>query len=56
MEKHRTEIPTSIKQKAADFVAFIDHINTTDEGDVYNETVERIKLLLVNLCNLKQWS
>ena len=25
----------------------------TDEGDVYNETVDRIKLILVNLCQLK---
>ena len=53
MEEHKTDIPKSIKQKAAEFVEFIDQINTTDEGDVYNETVERIKLILVNLCNLK---
>lgn len=52
MEEHRAAIPRSIRDKASEFVRFIDHINTNDEGDVYNEAVERIKIILVNLCNL----
>lgn len=51
MEQHKMDIPRSIKQKSKEFIKFIDYINTTDEGAIYNDTVERIKLLLVNLCN-----
>jgi hypothetical protein len=50
MEEHRTEITHTIRAKAQEFIKFIDYINTTDEGNIYNETVERLKLILVNFC------
>lgn len=50
MEKHRATIPRMLRQKAAEFTRYIDEVNTTDEGRIYDEAVERIKLIIVNLC------
>lgn len=52
MEEHRKQIPQSIRTKAQELIKYIDYINTTDEGEIYNETVERLKLVIVNLCNM----
>jgi hypothetical protein len=53
MEEHRLDIPKQLKLKAAEFVKYIDEVNTNDEGDVYNDALERIKLMVINVCNLQ---
>jgi hypothetical protein len=53
MEEHKKSIPKQFKVKAAEFVKYIDEVNTNDEGDIYNDALERIKLMVINVCNLQ---
>ena len=42
-------IYAGIRQKASEFIKFIDEVNTNDEGKEYMEALDTIKLILVNI-------
>jgi hypothetical protein len=50
MKEHKNEVPSKLKSKAQELLTYIDELNTTDEGDVYNESIQRLKLILIDIC------
>jgi hypothetical protein len=44
-----SDMKQSLRQKAREFVTYIDEVNTNDESKEYGDALDRVKVLLINL-------